>query len=691
MAGAPSPVNGLRVLFITLEFRTGSFSGNGVYAQSQARALAKSGHRVYVVCGSPAGRTHEGGAEGDQKNLIVTAVSVPRDTWGRLDAGCGWREFAVGAGEDVALVRAIAAFKPDVVLGVDWSSLPCAKSLSESVERLQLRGEDTGTGSPVIASPEDDQSEVTPEPEKNAHLIAPFVYSNLRVFTRSDSETHRLLEQNAVAAAHGVLALCVDDADFITNNLHPPGLAVMPRVVLPPLREDVRLLATEVRRTENDANRTYLTCVVRLSPEKEPERFVSLVAELNRRGVFAKHAVVPVLCASTDGAYADGIRTAFGEAAEGTEGLVINEFLDAHGLRSLYTKTILNFHPCAKDAYGMTIVEAGAFSAPSIAQRGGGVGATALLNEASGASIGAEFAERVHDVEALCDFVEKRLGDRPGLLRVGERAKQRALAWDEKANADAVSQALRAAVRAFRHKTALGNRMWRLPDPAAVTRLQPLWRDATIGIWVGGDWVVVQHADACGSVPSVGNSPEWRLGSGGSGQSRKRKAHADMDCGNAEVTTQMVVVTAHNPMGAMCDASVNDLHASALATEIRGMQEEGLVSFVFPCVSVDAAGGAQVWREPGLAVTLFDELPNQNQALTRVMRLARKFGQAAVYLLSGDANGKWHLAVKPCFPTLGGLAVENVPLVTREPPRNMPTDPTDARCFWNGGESLVGL
>ena len=43
----------LRILFITLEFRAGAFSGNGVYAQSQVRALSEAGHRLYVISGKP--------------------------------------------------------------------------------------------------------------------------------------------------------------------------------------------------------------------------------------------------------------------------------------------------------------------------------------------------------------------------------------------------------------------------------------------------------------------------------------------------------------------------------------------------------------------------------------------------------------------------------------------------------------
>tara|TARA_B110000977_G_scaffold180808_2_gene240872 strand:- start:18247 stop:20322 length:2076 start_codon:yes stop_codon:yes gene_type:complete len=689
---APSVPNrgGLRVLFVTLEFRAGAFSGNGVYAQSQARALAKRGYHVHVVCGSPEGHSHEGAEYDDPPNLTVIEVPVPSETWGRLDAGCGWREFAAGAGSDLDLARTTAAFKPDVVLGVDWHSLPTTKSLSKLVESLAASGK-------TSASPED--GSVTVTEAKNTQLIAPFMYSNFRVFSRTDSDAHRSLELDAVASARGVVCLCGDDADFIANNLHPPGVAVAPRIVLPPLREDVRMSsAAQSRASEDlaetcDANRTYLTCVVRLSPEKEAERFVNLVGALARRGVFdwssKKPNIFPVLCASTKGPYADSIRTAFKVAAKGRNCLIIEKFLDADGLRELYEKTLLNFHPCKKDAYGMTIVEAGAFGAPSVVQRGGGVGANSTLREARGASIGVEFVEdfvslsdSLKSVEQIADIVEKWLGDRPALRRVGECAKKAALAWDETANANAVSHALHAAVDAFRDENSIGDRRWRLVSPQDIEKLQRLWRDATLGLWVGGDWAVVQHSAACGVVPSVGNSPEWRFGSG---KKRGRKRKASSNSGNTEVTTQMVIVTSHNPMGVSRDDATNDIAASELANDVRGMREEGFITDVFPCVSVDAKGGAEVWCEPGLAVTL-----SSHASFEGLMRLARKYGQAAVYALSGDSDGNWKLAVKPCFPELEGLGVENVPLITRELPWSMPSDPSDARCFWES-EPTVGL
>lgn len=44
-----------RLLFISLEFTAGTFSGNGIYAASQVRALALSGCQLLVLAGKPAG------------------------------------------------------------------------------------------------------------------------------------------------------------------------------------------------------------------------------------------------------------------------------------------------------------------------------------------------------------------------------------------------------------------------------------------------------------------------------------------------------------------------------------------------------------------------------------------------------------------------------------------------------------
>jgi len=691
MASAPSSPagGGLRVLFVSLEFRAAAFSGNGVYAQSQARALAKAGHDVHVVSGVPSKsverkQSRQTHYPGDPPNLAVTEILLSEDEkWGRLDVECGWREFAerAGPGLEEDLVRGIADFNPDVILGVDWSSLPAARSLSRRVRSLNR--EDTAN---------DDG-----EGDENA-LIAPFVYSNFRVFTRGNApEAHAALEADAVAAAREVLALSREDADFVAERLSPPGIAVAPRVVLPPLREDVRVLAESVSAASRSSaaadapsapERKYLTCCVRLSPEKEPENFLSLCRWLAARDALRGASLVPVLCASTRGEYADSVRSRFRECVRGNEHRIVTEHLDADGLRDLFSATRLNYHPCRRDAYGMTVVEAGAFGAPSVAQRGGGVGATATLREQDGAALGMTLPTSAgeepgaDDDEVLLSAahaeVLKHALDGATLERVGAAAKKAATAWDEAANAGAVARALRAAVASHRRGDALGDRRWRLPSREDAERLMPLWRDAMLGVWSGGEWVALQHAAACGQTPRVENSPEWRLGPGGA---KARKLVSE--------TTRVVVLTAHNPMGRSCDAAANDAATRTLVRDVRALLREGVFQDARPCVSVDAVGGAAAWAEPGLAVTL--AAARASDAFTAAARLARSHGQAAVYELTGTARGKWTLAVRPVFPGLGGLAVEDAPLVVREPPKSMPTGPEEAGCNWDGETAFLGL
>ena len=662
------------MLFVTLEFRACAFSGNGVYAQSQARALANAGHDVHVVSGVPSTETKQSRQThypGDPPNLAVTEIVLSEhEKWGRLDVECGWREFAerAGPGLEQDLVRGIADFNPDVILGVDWSSLPAARSLSRRVRSLAR----------------EDVADDEPEGNERRSLIAPFVYSNFRVFTRGNaSEAHAALEADAVAAAHGVLALSRDDADFVAERLSPPGIAVAPRVVLPPLREDVRSLAlAESPNASTASARTYLTCCVRLSPEKEPERFLNLCRWLAARDALRSASLVPVLCASTRGAYADSMRSRFAECVRGNEHRIVTEHLDANGLRDVFSATRLNYHPCRRDAYGMTMVEAGAFSAPSVAARGGGVGAAATLREKDGASLGMDVSDAAGDEptagsddddELAHAEVLKHALDRATLERVGAAAKRAATAWDEAANAAAVARALRAAVAA--HKAApgdaLGDRRWRLPSREDAERLRPLWRDATLAVWSGGEWVALQHAAACGETPRAENSPEWRLGSG-------------------TTATRVVVLTAHNPMGRSRDAGANDAATRTLVREARALLEDGVFEDARPCVSVDAVGGAAAWSEPGLAVTL--AAARASDAFLAAARLARSHGQAAVYELTGTSvTGKWTLAVRPVFPGLAGLAVEDAPLVVRQPPKSMPTDPREAGCFFDGETAVLGL
>lgn len=111
-----------------------------------------------------------------------------------------------------------------------------------------------------------------------------------------------------VAQSHATELLPVDlpACGVRSKDAAPPGI----QVLLCALREDMRRLPMslpsplprekQVTSTlqwhpaaadEYLRARPYLTCCVRLSPEKEPHRFVELVEELARRGIFGLQGV----------------------------------------------------------------------------------------------------------------------------------------------------------------------------------------------------------------------------------------------------------------------------------------------------------------------------------------------------------------------------------------------------------------
>lgn len=620
----------LRVLYITLEFRAGAFSGNGVYAQSQARALGRAGHRVLVVCGTPDAPDSASAPDLVSPDLVspdlvsVVALPVPSSKWGRLDVHSPWRAFADAAGASPDLVSAVRAFDPNVVLGVDWSSLPAWNALRAALD---------------------------PPPDRTFDPFhpPPFVYANFRVFSRTDP-AHESLESDAVAAAAAVVALCGEDADHLARRLAPPRVALAPRIILPPLRDDVRKLALATDPTPNDAApRRYLTCVSRLSPEKEPERFVALVEALERRGALRADddGIVPLLCASTSGTYADTVRDRFRAVASRVGGTCESNFLDAVALARVYRGAYLNVHPCARDAYGMTMVEAAAFGTPSVSQRGSTVGCSALLREEASERV----AANVEDVEAFADVVERALRDVQGTRDVGERARARALAWDETANAIAVAEVLREAIDANRRDERVTS--WTLPEVEDVARLAPPWRAAAICLRVGGEWTCVQAEENAGTTRNAENDPRWRLGARGG--------------------AEILVVTAHNPMGALRTAEANDAAHAKLLRDVREMRPAPAAAY--PAASIDAVGGAEVWCEIGVGIELPEDPRDAAETARAVREMARKHGQAATYAMRCDGDG-WTLAVQPCWDGLEGLACENVRLVTREVPnKSVPPDP----------------
>ena len=181
------------------------------------------------------------------------------------------------------------------------------------------------------------------------------------------------------------------------------------------------------------SGRLYLSCVVRLSREKEPMRFVELIRAL--KPALDESEVVPLLCgASSDAEYAAEVKRALAEAAP--QARIFDDFLGAEELADVFAATVLNFHPCAYDAYGMSVVEAAAFGAPSVINGGGNVGAGELLSEEEDTAIEVNFGQPLDDLARTVG--QLLLGGRATLVRVGEAARRRVLEWGEDAHGAAL-------------------------------------------------------------------------------------------------------------------------------------------------------------------------------------------------------------------------------------------------------------
>ena len=401
----------MRLVVLSLEFDASTFSGNGTYAQSQVRGLCGCGHDVLVVCGRPAAAAAAGVAI--DGNPRVLYLDVDQEKWGALDRHSPWESFARRAAERET-VAAITRFGAEVALAVDWSGVGAFEA--------------TGLGAELK-----------------------LVYLVYRVFSANSAATATAAEDNAWHAAREKRALTLADAtvalcrhDVATLGALAAGTgAPVAAVLLPALRAPLRDLACAAQVAPSGAARDTLLCCVRLSPEKNAELFVELLENFAARekesgGVLARHGVRAKIVSNTDSPYAAQLRVR--ARACGAE--LVETFQDPAQMAAHFATTLLNVHTSLSEAYGMTIVEAAAFGAPSVINHKtggdapGSVGATdLLLSGDAGASPPFVALDYSRGVAALAKSVEAALCDRTAMAALGNAAAQTALAWDEAANA----------------------------------------------------------------------------------------------------------------------------------------------------------------------------------------------------------------------------------------------------------------
>eukprot|EP00667_Euglena_gracilis_P012821 EG_transcript_13188 len=384
----------MRIAFLTMEF-TNAFSGNGTASQSFVRSLLARGHHLCVLCCCPAGQDDDLDRWRETHGGKFVGASVPVSTWRRIDWRSSWEEFGAGVADSDA-VGLVRTFQPTLVMGVDWSSMGAYRALLAS-----------GVSQDI-----------------------PFVYFCFRVFHRNtgvgaeEEQFYRRWEGEAVAATWHRRCLCLCRADRAALRAL---CAADPAILLPALREEVRLLAAAA--PADPRPRELLLCCVRLSVEKNTMAFVEVVALLGE-DFLRTHRLVPCLVgAEGDAQYASEVRQRLRDACPGAIQLGL---VDAAQLCDLFRRAVLNFHPALNEAYGMTIVEAAALGTASIIDHGGGIGVTDLLLEKDANP--EVFSVDMRSPLAVALYVKDLLGTEAGRQRlegVSARARQRALQHTE--------------------------------------------------------------------------------------------------------------------------------------------------------------------------------------------------------------------------------------------------------------------
>lgn len=389
-----------RLIYITIEYCLPDiFSGNGVCAQSQVRGLLQS-FEVHVICGRPADAT-------DLPPLLerLTIHPVHLDVWFTTDRPSAHRQFANHAAK---ILDAFDWHNVQACFAVDWTGMNVLHAANPHTKNRILE------------------------------LCIPVMYLSFRSYvsmtgiSENDRAFYRTAESNAVRyAIHtggGVVSLSSED-DKTLKSLHPASSDHQFCVILPMLRDEFAAIA---ERDEDiilnfDRPRMYLVSLVRLSEDKGPHRFVSLLKLLQSTdpSIWSRLGVVPLLCgAASQPEYAAQLKADLLNTVPSA--VIMDTFLSPSQLATVLQSSILNIHPSLYEGYGLTIVEAAAMGCPSVVNETG-IGATQLLMPEAGAVVSVD----ISDIQKLADTVKRILENDMYRQRLSEEAYMRAVSWTE--------------------------------------------------------------------------------------------------------------------------------------------------------------------------------------------------------------------------------------------------------------------
>lgn len=190
-------------------------------------------------------------------------MQIPVSTWGRLDFDSPWKEFSSKV--DSKVFHQVLDFSPDVIIVVDWSAFPVYKKLK--AQYIHTR-----------------------------KTAPPLVWNVYRIFTRtadaSSLEYVKSIESESFGEAAASIVLARTDYEYVLQSLVKRRTFRVPFIVFPHIRQGV------VEVPKLNSTKSYINCCVRLSEEKEPQRFVEIIEEMQKRDLFRKFNVTPLMCGS---------------------------------------------------------------------------------------------------------------------------------------------------------------------------------------------------------------------------------------------------------------------------------------------------------------------------------------------------------------------------------------------------------
>ena len=315
-----------KIVFVSLEFiKSTLFSGNGVYARTMVSALIQSHFEVMVICASntitKTTLTNESLDDDTQCRTLI----IPVTKWNVLTLDSDYKLFGSNF---LPHTDVIDNFHPDYLLFVDFTSLLVVQNIlqhsihSKLIKRIFL----------------------------NFRVF--HNNSNLTAHHTQERDSYIELETECCRIADKVIALNRNETNVLRDLLngddyqkcdHQQKSTVF-GVLHPPLRVEVEQIASVLETKP----RRYLLCCCRISKEKNVGIFVDVVERL--QDFLSDNQIVPYLCGSANESNREYMESLHERLKSVKCECILSPFMEYNDLcRTVYCRTLLNFHPSIKE------------------------------------------------------------------------------------------------------------------------------------------------------------------------------------------------------------------------------------------------------------------------------------------------------------------------------------------------------